>query len=217
MGRDLDKLRPRVDEIRRLSAEGQGGLEWFEAASLAQTVLHDSVGSAHPLTGSLKNALDKSDYALARAAARAVVRLFDENQLTSPRLVIAHELEGTLLEIADAQVAAAEKTEEPTGKTLRLAIAAFLAGAALEDALRRLCDSHDVAYDVQRTSLSKLQASLYQPANQVEIINSSENKQITTWGDARNRADHGNFAELTFAEVLGMVIGVRGFIDKHLP
>src|SRR5687768_5854271 len=118
----LDKLRPRVEAIRRLSGEGQGGIEWFEAANLAQTVLYDSVGSAHPLAGSLRNALDKSDYALARAAARTVVRLFDDNQLTSPRLVIAHELEGSLLEIAQAQVAAAESTEEPTGRTLRLAI-----------------------------------------------------------------------------------------------
>jgi len=49
------------------------------------------------------------------------------------------------------------------------------------------------------------------------VISSSDNKQITAWGDTRNKADHGKFDDLTTAEVLAMVIGVRGFLEKHLP
>ena len=83
------------------------------------------------------------------------------------------------------------------------------------------CDGYatlvGLAYDVQRTSLSKLQAVLFQPSKQIEVISSSENKQITAWGDTRNKADHGQFSEITHAEVVAMVMGVRAFIDKHLP
>jgi hypothetical protein len=211
------KLKSRIDQIRRLCGNDQGNNEWFEAAGLAQTVLHDTVGGSHPLMAALKGALDKSDWNRAVAASRAVVRLYEEGGLTSPRLVIAHEFEGGLLDLAQAQVEAAETVRDATEKKVHLAIAAFLAGAAIEDALRRLCESHGIAYDTQRASISKLQAALYQPASQVEVISSSENKQLTAWGDTRNKADHGKFGDITHSEVLSMVIGVRGFIDKHLP
>ena len=111
----------------------------------------------------------------------------------------------------------AERATGALQKQLQLAIAAFLAGAALEDALRRLCDAHEIVYDAQRSTIAKLQAALYQPSNEVEVVTGSENKQITAWGDTRNKADHGKFSELTHSEVLTMVIGVRGFIDRHLP
>ena len=166
---------------------------------------------------SIRSALEKSDIFRTLAAARGVVTLFDEGGLTSPRLAIAHEIEGDLLNLAQSQTEAAEKASDAVNKRVHLAIAAFLAGAALEDALRRLCDTHTLEYDAQRTSISKLQSTLFQPSKQIEVISSSENKQVTAWGDTRNKADHGKFAELTQAEVLAMVIGVRGFIDKHLP
>ena len=102
-------------------------------------------------------------------------------------------------------------------KQLQLAIAAFLAGAALEDALRRMCDAGGITYDPQRTSLSTLQAELYQPSKGINAISKSENDYIVAWGKTRNNADHGRFSEITYAEVLSMVLGVRGFIDRHLP
>ena len=98
-----------------------------------------------------------------------------------------------------------------------MGIAAFLAGASLEDALRRLCDGRGLSYDVQRTSISKLQTVLFQSSKQIEIISGSENKQVTAWGATGNKADHGHFGEITHTEVLAMVLGVRAFIDKHLP
>ena len=207
----------RIDKVRSLVSEETGLREWFEAASIALTVLHDTVGSSHPLSSSLRHALEKGDYDRAVAAARAVIHLYDEGGLQSPRLAIAHEIEGGLLDIADTQVQSAERASDLSQKQLQLAIAAFLAGAALEDALRRLCDSNEIAYDTQRSTIAKLQGSLYQPSKQIEVISNSENKQVTAWGDTRNRADHGKFAELTQFEVQGMVLGVRGFIDRHLP
>ena len=210
-------LETRIDHIRRLSGEIQGFIEFFEAAALAQTVLYDTVDGSHPLMTALKGALENSDWQRSAAACRAVVKIFEEGGLTSPRLRIAHEIEGDIIEIAQSQVEAAETAQDSAQKEVHIAISAFLAGAALEDALRRLCDESDIDYDTQRASISKLQSTLFQPGNQIEVISSSENKQITAWGDTRNKADHGKFSEITQAEVVSMVIGIRAFIDKHLP
>jgi hypothetical protein len=210
-------IKTRIEKIRHLSGDDQGATEFYEAATLAQTVLHDTVGGSHPLMGAIQNALEKGDWQRAVAGARGVVTLFDHGGLTSPRLVIAHEIEADLLDIAQAQVQAAETNHEASQKQLQLAIAAFLAGAALEDALRRLCLARGIAVDSQRTSIAKLQGALYQPSKQIEVISSSENKQITAWGDSRNKADHGKFGEITHSEVLTMVIGIRAFLDRHLP
>jgi hypothetical protein len=209
-------IKARIDRIRVLSGDRMGANAYYEAATLAQSVLYDTVGSSHPLMAALDNALKSADWR-AQAVSRSVITLFDEGALQSPRLTIAHEIEGDLIDIAQAQAQAAEKSKDPTQKQVQIAIAAFLAGATLEDALRRLCDSRGIAYDAQRTSLSKLQAVLFQPSKQIEVISSSENKQITAWGDTRNKADHGHFSEITHTEVLVMVLGVRAFIDRHLP
>lgn len=210
-------LQNRIDKIRHLSDDSMGSMHYFEASLLAQSVLHDTVGGSHPLMASLKHAYESGNWDKALAASRGVIALFDEGGLTNPRLAIAHEIEEDILDIAQSQVQASEVAKEPDQKRIHLAISAFLTGASLEDALRRLCDARDIAYDTQRTSISKLQAALYQPSKQIEIITSSENKHITVWGDIRNKADHGKFTELTHTEVLTMVLGVRAFIDKHLP
>lgn len=206
-----------IDRMRNLCASNQGTAEYFEAASLAQSVLHDTVGGSHPVMAAIDGALKAADWTRALAASRSVITLYEQGSLQSPRLAIAHEIEGDLLDIAQAQVAAAETSKDPAQKQVQLAIAAFLAGASLEDALRRLCDARGLPYDVQRTSISKLQSVLFQPSKQIEVLSASENKQITAWGDTRNKADHGKFSEIIHSEALAMVLGVRSFIDKHLP
>lgn len=164
----------------------------------------------------LESALKAADSMRARAASRGVVALYDEGALKSPRLAIAREIEGDILDIAQGQAEAAENAKDPAHRQVHLGIAAFLAGASLEDALRRLCDARGLTYDAQRTSLSKLQAALYQPSKQIEAISQSENKHVTAWGDTRNKADHGRFSEITHTEVVSMVLGVRTLIEKHL-
>ena len=165
----------------------------------------------------LDHALESGDVAAGFFASKPVAELFDEGVLISPRLAIAHEIEGDILDIAQRQVEAAERNTDATHKQLQLAIATFLAGAALEDALRRLCDANGISYNPQRTSISGLQTALYQPSKRIEVISGSENKQITAWGDARNKADHGRFSKITRPEAQSMVIGVQGFINDHLP
>lgn len=218
MANDFDKIiKDRIERIRRLTEPGNASVQYFEAGGLALTVLHDTVGGSHPLAGVLDKALRDRDWPVTLGATRSVIALVEQGGLTNPRLAIAHEIEGSLLDLALAQAQAAESNNDPGQKQLQLAIAAFLAGAALEDALRRLCDAHTVSYDVARTTIAKLQAALYQPSKGIEHISNSENKQITAWADTRNKADHGKFSELTQTEVIAIVMGTRAFIDKHLP
>jgi hypothetical protein len=210
-------VRARIERVKMLAGPGKGNVQNLEAGGLALTVLHDTVGGSHPLYAILDNALKNNHWAGALAASSGVVTLFEQGGLVSPRLAIAHEIEGDLLNIAQAQAEAAETTKDATQKQLQLAISAFLIGASLEDALRRLCDARGIGYEAGKTTISKLQTALYQPAKQIEVISSSETKQLTTWGDTRNKADHGRFAEITQTEVVTMLIGVRAFLEKHLP
>ena len=54
-------LAARIGHIRHLCGEEQGSTQYFEAAALAQTVLHDTVGGSHPLMTAIKDALEKAD------------------------------------------------------------------------------------------------------------------------------------------------------------
>jgi hypothetical protein len=217
MTSDEDKaIKSRIERIRQLVRDDQGTVEYYEAASLAQSVLYDTVGGSHPIMSALEKAVASTDYTKAVGASKSVLVLYDQGALKSPRLTIAREIESDFLDIAQLQAQAAEASKDQTQKQVQLGIAAFLAGASLEDALRRLCDSHSLPYDPQRSSISKLHACLFQPSKQIELISQSENKQITVWGDTRNKADHGKFTEITLTEVVTMIMGVRSFIDKHL-
>jgi predicted HAD superfamily phosphohydrolase len=212
-------IRPWIDKIRALTQEGNLDLDlrdYYQAASLAQSVVHDTLGGNHPIMSELEGALKSADTYRAQAASRAVLNLYDHNALKNPRLAIAGEIEGDLLDIAQAQAELAEKSTDALQRQTHLGIAAFLAGASIEDALRRLCDAGGIPYDAQHTSISKLQAVLYQPAKKNEVISSSETKHITAWGDTRNKADHGKFHEITQTEVVTMIMGARSFIEKHL-
>jgi hypothetical protein len=209
-------IKERVEKARHLIGGGHSS-HWAEAATLLESVLHDTAGGKHPSSAALVKALTNQNWASLQGICRAIVALYDTKALANPRLNIAHEIEGNLLDVAEEQIKVAASNRDTGQKQMQLAIGAFLAGAALEDALRRLCDAHQLQYDAQKTSISKLQAALYQPAKQIEVISSSETKQITAWGDTRNKADHGKFGEITETEVTMMVMGVRSFIDKHLP
>ena len=205
-----------IEELRKLN-KSPTHFKVPTVIALSQTIVYDTLGTNHPLMKVLDHALKSKNWFDAFAASHSVVTLYEKGGLSSPRLAIAHEIEGDILDIAQKQVEASERNSDATHKQLQLGIAAFLAGAALEDALRRLCDASGISYNPQRTSISILQAALYQPSKQIEMISGSENKQITAWGDTRNKADHGRFSEITHAEVRSMVISVRGFIDKYLP
>src|SRR5262245_61938584 len=111
----------RIDKIRKLTAPNSETYENVEGAALAQTILHDTVGGCHPLMRVLIHAVEKSDWVSALAGAKGVIELFDQDSLISPRLAIAHEIEGSIVDIAQAQVEGAEKTADVSQKQLCLA------------------------------------------------------------------------------------------------
>ena len=53
----------RIALIRELVDDSHGLTEFFEAANLAISVLHDTVGGSHPLFGTLDDALKKAHWA----------------------------------------------------------------------------------------------------------------------------------------------------------
>jgi len=154
-------IQARIERVRKLAHENAEAQEFYEAASIAQSVIYDTLGRGHPSMRALDEAVKSGDWTKILGACKAVLALYDEGALPSPTLRIAHEIEGGILDIAQAQTQAAEVAGDPSAKQLGLAIAAFLAGAALEDALRRLCDEGGLAYDPQRSTIAKLQAVLY--------------------------------------------------------
>ena len=97
----------------------------------------------------MTDALKSDDTRKQVYAARSVVTLYDGGMLKSPRLAIAHEIEGDILNIAEEQVKGAEKSTNETHKQLQIAIAAFLASAALEDA----CVMREILHTTHRKHL----------------------------------------------------------------
>jgi hypothetical protein len=214
LDRAIERRIARIQQV--LAAEGEVE-DYVEAGTLALSILHDTVGDGHPLAVAIRPAVDHSNWILLKGACRSVVALFADGGLQNPRLRIAHELDADILIVAKNQLKAADGMADPQQKQLRLATAAFLAGAALEDALRRLCDSRGVAYDPSSTSLSRLVQALYSPSSGAEVITLADHKNITAWGETRNNADHGRFSLLTNIDVMAMTIGIEAFLNRYLP
>jgi hypothetical protein len=114
--------------------------------------------------------------------------------------IISAEVFGDFLEIA--QHLLDEGYKDP---------AASLAGAVLEDGLRRIARNNDITVS-GRDDLT----SLRDKCAGKQIFNNLVRQQITAWTTLRNSADHGNFAEYTAQQVGSMISDVRAFLAKHL-
>lgn len=87
--------------------------------------------------------------------------------------------------------------------------AASLAGAVLEDALRR------AVTDAGRKPGKNLE-SLAEVALHAEIFGPTTYKQIKVWIDLRNDADHGNFGSVSRDQVSSFVRDLPGFLATNL-
>ena len=170
----IENLIERLRELVENPTPGPG--RCLRVIGLSQSVLYETVGINHPLMKILDNVLSSNDLFNSYMAGRNVLDLYDEGGLISPRLAIAREIEGDILDIAERHVEDADRSGDATKKPIHLGISAFLAGAVLEDALRRLCDASGIAYNPQQSSISRLLRELYQPANQFEVISGSDNR-----------------------------------------
>lgn len=89
--------------------------------------------------------------------------------------------------------------------------AASLTGAVLEDALRRIADSHGISHN-KGDGL----ASLNDKCVKAGVYNAIVQREVQLWTGIRNSADHGNFGDVTEAQVQDMHRGVSRFLGEYL-
>jgi len=130
----------------------------------------------------------------------AAQRDFEAGLLFDLRSLIAAELLGDFLEQAEHLLS--EGYHVP---------AASLAGAVLEDTLRKLCHRHGVPYP-EKTNINQLNVQLAK----AQVYNKLVQKQVTALADIRNNADHANFNEFKPDDVEHMVQWVRRFAGDYL-
>jgi HEPN domain-containing protein len=127
--------------------------------------------------------------------AKAAQHDFEQGLLFDVRSLVAAELLGDFTDQAEALV-----------KEGFYVPAASLAGAVLEDALRKLCQKHGVPLP-SSTKIDRLNADLAKAG----VYSTLVQKQITVLADIRNKADHGKFKEFTREDVENMVKWLRRF------
>lgn len=89
--------------------------------------------------------------------------------------------------------------------------AASVAGAVLEDTLRKLCDKHSISYGA-KTKIDALNSDLVKANAYDKLVQ----KEITAKADLRNNADHGHFNKVRSEDVADMVRWIRRFVTENL-
>jgi hypothetical protein len=135
-------------------------------------------------------------YAIVQAAARD----YEQGLLSEVRALVAAEVLDDFLEQAEYLI-----------KGGYFVPAASLAGAVLEDSLRKLAEKHGVAIP-DRTRLDSLNADLAKAGAYNKLVQ----KSITAYADIRNNADHGHFDQFKMADVDAMTKWIRRFVTDHL-
>jgi hypothetical protein len=89
--------------------------------------------------------------------------------------------------------------------------AASLAGAVLEDAMRKLFEKHKINHP-SKSGINVLNTELARNGIYDKLIQ----KRITAIADVRNNADHGNFDKFTKEDVVDMVKWIGRFTSDYL-
>jgi len=136
-------------------------------------------------------------------AAMGIVRAakddYEQDMLFSTRVLIEAEVFSDFLEQADHLLQ--RNYQGP---------AAVVAGAVLEDGLRKLCDRNGIALP-DKPKLDTMNADLAKAG----VYNKLVQKQVTALADLRNKAAHGQWDQFTEADVVTMLQQVRSFMAQH--
>jgi len=130
----------------------------------------------------------------------AAKRDIEEGIIFDVRALIAAELLGDFMEQATELL-----------KAGYFVPAASLAGAVLEDGLRKLCEKHRIEIP-ERPGINKLNSELYRN----NVYNKLINKRITSIADIRNNADHGHTGEFKMDDVDEMLKWIERFFADYL-
>jgi len=131
---------------------------------------------------------------------QAAKRDFDDGLLFDLRAVVAAEVLGDFIDQADALLAAGYHIP-----------ATSLAGAILEDAMRKLCASRALPVP-DKTSIDALNAELGRAGAYDKLVH----KRITALAELRNNADHGHFDDVSKEDAKDLVGYVRRFCADYL-
>jgi hypothetical protein len=95
--------------------------------------------------------------------------------------------------------------------------AAVLAGAVLEDALRRLCQRQSPPVEILKpNNKNKMLNDLINDLKTAQVYSELKAKELRLWAGIRNAAAHGQFEEFDRAEVESMIKGVQNFLANYL-
>lgn len=130
----------------------------------------------------------------------AVKEDLESGLLTSIRNLVASELFDDFLDMA-------EYLNEEGYKDA----AASLAGAVLEDSLRKLASYKDIKVK-EREDIN----SLAQKCADNEVYGRFTQKKISVYADIRNSSAHGKFDEYSGDDVADMIRGIRMFLSEYL-
>jgi len=94
--------------------------------------------------------------------------------------------------------------------------AAVLAGAVLEDALRRLCQRQDPQIKVEFRSKPKKLDRLISDLSNAEVFDNPTAAELRSWAAIRNSAAHGKFKEIDRDKVEQMIRRMKPFLVDYL-
>ena len=95
--------------------------------------------------------------------------------------------------------------------------AAVLAGAVLEDAMRRLCQRQTPPIDINRPNGDPKTLSTYiDDLKKANVYNEAKAKQLRAVVATRNHAAHGEFGEFNRQDVEQMLLIVQNFLADYL-
>ena len=89
--------------------------------------------------------------------------------------------------------------------------AASLAGAVLEDGLRKIAEKNNIKIK-NNDNIDSLDTKLFN----AKIYGRLAQKKIQTWKEIRNSADHGKFNEYKSDDVKDMIEDIRQFLSENL-
>ena len=195
-----------IQEGRRLGERGSN-TDYLRFRAQAMNLIRRSCGASSDHYQELKRLAEDQNsatnpYYLAHClgVVEAAHRDFEAGLLFDVRSLVAAELLGDFMEQAETLLAAGYHVP-----------AASLAGAVLEDAMRKLCEKHSIN-NPPKSGINALNAELARNGIYDKLIQ----KRITAIADVRNNADHGNFEKFAKEDVVDMVKWVGRFASDYL-
>lgn len=142
----------------------------------------------------------ESDMKLAMAVLQAAWNDYSSGYLATVNALITAEVFDDFLE--QAEYLFEQDFHQP---------AAVIAGAVLEDTLRKLCNENAVVLPAQ-PKLDSMNTELVRKDVYSKLIQ----KQITWLADIRNKAAHGQWDKFSKADVENMLRQIREFVTAHM-